>query len=463
MRLKIAAGVAGVLLALPCLLSPYFVSPCSGAEPEVRGTWLTTTANDAISTPAKTAATMRRLREIGLNTVYIECWKEGFSEFPSSSMEKLVGVPIKVNAAPPSLQRDLLQEGIIQAHRNGLLAIAWFEYGFMAAYKTTDNPLRTMGEKQGWLLRNREGSLISKQDDFVWMNPLHPRAQEILLNVVLDAARKYDLDGIQLDDRISMPTQMGYDSYTKDLYARDHHGDQPPADPLNPEWIRWRAGRLTDFARRFTAAVHKANPRLIVSVSPAPYPWCYQNFACNWPEWMKWTGPQRWDECVTQNYRYDLAKTKASIAEDFPAIGNRRKDLLAGILVTGEGKNMSASDVLDSIRYERASGLGGHVLWFSRGVLDLYPQELTAFYDVSHLGQASNPQRPADWRPLPIVATPQSAHSWKFTVDTPGRYTLIAKKGDNWFELESRQIPAGPGTIEQSDIDALELLIDHRN
>ena len=40
--------------------------------PEVRGTWLTTTANSAIATPERSAETMRRLREIGLNTVYVE-------------------------------------------------------------------------------------------------------------------------------------------------------------------------------------------------------------------------------------------------------------------------------------------------------------------------------------------------------------------------------------------------------
>jgi uncharacterized lipoprotein YddW (UPF0748 family) len=40
--------------------------------------------------------------------------------------------------------RDLLRETLTEAHRNGLHYIAWFEYGFMAAHKDTDNHLRRM-------------------------------------------------------------------------------------------------------------------------------------------------------------------------------------------------------------------------------------------------------------------------------------------------------------------------------
>lgn len=50
---------------------------------EVRGTWLTTTANTAISSSENTEQSMRRIQEIGLNTVYVESWKNGYTQFPS--------------------------------------------------------------------------------------------------------------------------------------------------------------------------------------------------------------------------------------------------------------------------------------------------------------------------------------------------------------------------------------------
>ena len=59
----IAAVLGSILMSVGAAVQP---------KPEVRGTWLTTTANDALTTPAQTANTMKRLREIGLNTVYVE-------------------------------------------------------------------------------------------------------------------------------------------------------------------------------------------------------------------------------------------------------------------------------------------------------------------------------------------------------------------------------------------------------
>jgi uncharacterized lipoprotein YddW (UPF0748 family) len=51
------------------------------------------------------------------------------------------------------------------------------------------------------------GSKIAP-NGFVWLNPLHPDARKSLLDIVLEAIDKYDLDGIQLDDRIVWPSEL---------------------------------------------------------------------------------------------------------------------------------------------------------------------------------------------------------------------------------------------------------------
>ena len=61
----------------------------------------------------------------------------------------------------------------------------------------------------------------------------------------------------------------------------------------------------------------------------------------------------------------------------------RVKDLVAGIRVVGDGPDSTWDDLRRSIELSRKSGAKGHVLWFSRGVLDLYPDQLTAFYAES--------------------------------------------------------------------------------
>jgi uncharacterized lipoprotein YddW (UPF0748 family) len=386
---------------------------------EVRGTWITTTANDAIATPERTAETMKRLREIGINTVYVECWKNGYTQYPSEVLKRTIGVdrrpalmkqdPADSPDAVKDAGRDLLAETLGEARKNDLAYIAWFEYGFMAAHKSTDNHLWRM--KKDWLSRDKDGNEIAP-NGFVWMNPLHPEARRFLLDIVLEAVAKYDLDGIQLDDRIVWPyINMGYDDYTKKVYAQEHGGKEPPLDHKDPAWMRWRADKVNEFSKMFVQEIRNAKPDLIISLSPAPYPWVYDNYLLEWPKWAAWTEEDRmemrgdwagngvtprWDEYIPQCYRFSYdayAKTWNEQVENMKTMGaGRVSDLIAGIRVVGEGKDSTWEDLRKSIELVRATGGGGHVHWFSRGVLDVFPAELTEFYDVKNKGYVPNPR-----------------------------------------------------------------------
>ena len=87
MKMNRLSGAWAVLIFLLWISGGCMADPLA-IPSEVRGTWLTTTANDAIATPEKTATTMKRLHDIGLNTVYVECWKNGYTEFPSEVMAR---------------------------------------------------------------------------------------------------------------------------------------------------------------------------------------------------------------------------------------------------------------------------------------------------------------------------------------------------------------------------------------
>ncbi len=470
-QMRTAALVAAFLLSA---LAP---QAAAEAPPEVRGTWLTTTANDAIASPERSAATMRRLREIGLNTVYVEVWKNGYTQFPSQVLERAIGVaqrPVQArqdpsdrsDAAPP---RDLLQETHIEAHRNGLHYIAWFEYGFMAAHGNTQNTLRRL--KPEWLSRDIEGREVAP-NGFVWLNPLHPEARRFVLDLMLEAIAKYDLDGVQLDDRIVWPyVTMGYDDHTRAVYAAEHAGRQPPANPRDPAWMRWRADKLNALARDFVAALHKARPGLLVSMSPAPYPWSYEHYLLEWPQWARWPAGQGWDEFIPQAYRMTYAAFEATwleqIAELRKAGAYRPQDLVAGIRIVGDGPDSSWAQLRDSMLLARREGNGGHVLWFSRGVLDVYPHELTAFY--AHGGAARSPRFPAGWRApaQALQAEPltngSATRTWRLPAAlAPGRYRVIGFDGQQWQPLQAWNAP-GPATVALPPaVQRAELLLDRR-
>lgn len=461
------------------------------AEAEVRGTWVTTTGNSAIGTPAQSAATMQRLREIGLNTVYVETWKNGYTQFPSKVLERTIGVdrrpalvPQDPSDKPDAIKapgRDLLQETLIEAHRNGLVYVGWFEYGFMAAHKTTDNHLRRM--KKEWLSLDVNGNEVAS-NGFVWMNPLHPEARRFLLDMVLEAVDNYEMDGIQLDDRIVWPyIDMGYDDYTKKVYASEHDGKMPPADPKDKEWMRWRANKVNEFSKQFVQEIHAKRPGLLVSLSPAVYPWCWEYYLLEWPKWSAWNTSDklsikdnaaataitpRWDEFIPQVYRMNYKSYEQTWLDQVKYMkeegGGRVRDIVAGIRVVGDGPDATWEDVQKSIELTRTTKSGGHVLWFSRGALDLYPKELTSFYDVASKGVAPNPQFGPGWRTRSIVLVKNGA-SWSASGVAPGAYRLIVHDGATWQYANDIVTKNASTTVQVELPDSIkraELLIDRR-
>jgi uncharacterized lipoprotein YddW (UPF0748 family) len=309
-------------------------------------------------------------------------------------MKDAIGVEMKINPSSktePAIQRDLLGECVAEAHRNHLVCIAWFEYGFMAAYKDTHNELRE--RHRDWLSLNAEGGEVAK-NGFVWLNPLHPEAQKLLIGIVTEAIRNYDLDGIQLDDRIVWPSlEMGYDEFTKRAYAAEHDGKQPPEDIHDKQWCRWRAAKVTEFAKRFVREVKAAKPGIILSLSPGPYPWAMDNYLCDWVSWSKWPDNATWDEYIPQVYRMNYSAFEKDWAEQvrYMCDANRVKDLVAGIRLVGDGPDLPPTDATRCVELVRKSGAAGHCWWFSKGVLGSHEQELRKLYDVEHNGQAPSP------------------------------------------------------------------------
>jgi uncharacterized lipoprotein YddW (UPF0748 family) len=424
--------------------------------PEVRGTWLTTTANNAISSPKRTAATMKRLKEIGLNTVYVEVWKNGYTEFPSETMKTAVGVPFRINPSPGEVvQRDLLEETMIQAHRNGLVYVAWFEYGFMAAVDGTTNELR---KRRDWISLDRNGNDIAK-NGFAWMNPLHPDAQNLLIGIVKDAIKKYDLDGIQLDDRIVWPyIDMGYDEFTQNLYAKENNGQRIPENPRDPQWVAWRMKKVEAFSKRFVREIREAAGKdFIISLSPGPHPWARENYLIDWPAWSRWTDNPTWDEYVPQVYRMNYAAYEAEWKRQVGHMGERNKDLIAGIRLVGDGPDSPRAEVAKHAQLPRDTNSMGHCWWYSRGVLDLFSKEIQDFYAGTI---APHPRFGANWRPKPIELDKEGSR-W-IGEAPPGKYRLIARTGDSWREVRNLDHRGGKLSFTVENAEAVELLIRRR-
>ena len=336
---------------------------------KIRGVWLTTAASDVLESKQNIKKAMQLLAEAGFNTVFPVVWNNGYTLYPSAVLNKNFGIEI----FPPYTGRDILAEVIEEATPLKLEVIPWFEFGFIAAYKQDGGHI--IKEKPEWAGKNKDNQLLTK-NDFVWMNSLDPEVQDFLLGLFLEVARNYQIAGVQGDDRLpAMPSEGGYDQKTKKLY-RSQFGEDPPLDFKTPSWLRWRANILNDFLAKLYREVKNINPNLIVSISPSPYPFGFNEYLQDVPTWIS---REIVDLVHPQLYRRDLNEYKVLVDDVVDRFKQENLSKISpGILIRSGDYQITPDTLWQSLRHNRRSGIRGEVLFFFEG-LNFDNQALATF------------------------------------------------------------------------------------
>ncbi|HEY9665763.1 MAG TPA: glycoside hydrolase family 10 protein [Coleofasciculaceae cyanobacterium] len=322
------------------------------ASAELRGVWLTNVASGVLFVPGGVNRAMHQLSQLNFNTVYPVVWNRGHTFYPSSVAKKGMGRSQDELLEKMRFGSDVLAEIVKQGHRQGLRVLPWFEYGFMAPKgsalarrhpdwltnsRDSTKTLKEIPEEQGLLnseqskvrpLPQHANQVVPKRvvNNMVWLNPLHPEVQQFILDLIVEVVTHYDVAGIQLDDHFGLPVELGYDPLTIQLYQHEHGGKRPPNDPLNAEWMRWRANKITAFIQQIHEAVKAVKPEAIVSLSPNSQAFAYRGYLQDWPSWV-----QRGliDELVLQAYRDDMKGFFAELSQ--PALQIARRQIPVGI------------------------------------------------------------------------------------------------------------------------------------
>lgn len=434
-------------------------SQASLAQTELRGTWLTTTGPDQIASGFNTASVVSQLRSIGINTLYIESWKNGYTQFPSPALQARIGI----DRVPSLGSRNLLNEVIIQAHRNGQLAIPWFEYGFASQFLGSGtppalNPLSAWAVQNGWLLQDQSGRYANSSNGFAWMNPAVPQVRQLLIEMVLDAIESHDLDGIQFDDRLSWPREFGWDATTAALYLAES-GQSLPSNINNSAFRNWRQSKVTLFAQELSAAVRAVRPDIQLSISPSVTGFSDTNFNARWTDWV---AQGLFDEYIPQVYRDSLSSFLTSLPGNinaFKSAGGNLGQLIIGLRLNGTGADTPLNDFqqqIAEVRSVESGQLGGHSTFYGKGLVE-NASAMTAFYG----GQSQNPFFPSNHRPAPLIANLQ-AGQWQVLVSQAGHYRVVAEIGGRWVEVDQDYFLPGPTSFSIPSATRVELLVDRR-
>jgi uncharacterized lipoprotein YddW (UPF0748 family) len=226
-RLTLSATVAAGLAALleGCSSTPVAPAPSDGGAPrpaapgaavptapsdpnmpppaprEFRAAWVSTVANidwpsrsnlSMAKQQAEALAILDRSKSLNLNAIVLQVRPSADAIYPSE-LEPWSEFLTGQQGRAPSPAWDPLQFWIEQAHARGLELHAWFN-PYRARHATAKSPLA----------RSHIGSthpdVVKPYGRYLWMDPGEAAASQHTLDVILDVVRRYDIDGVHIDD-----------------------------------------------------------------------------------------------------------------------------------------------------------------------------------------------------------------------------------------------------------------------
>jgi uncharacterized lipoprotein YddW (UPF0748 family) len=201
--------------------------------------------------------------------------------------------------------------------------------------------------------------------DFYY-NAYHPEVQQFMIDLVMEAVNNYNIDGVQGDDRMpAMPRNSGYDYHTVNRYRDEHGGQNPPLSPSNPAWVRWRVDILNQFGQDLFDAVKAAKPEVLVTNSPNPYPWAFDNLMQEWPQWLD---AGNVEILSVQCYRYSISAYQATLNQVLFYFNNHGdgnlQRLSPGLIVYGSGGLTDPELLVQKMQYNRSVGVTGESFFY---------------------------------------------------------------------------------------------------
>jgi len=338
-------------------ISPIPIRPTNNNE--LRGIWLTNVDSDVLFSTQKLQQAINRLKRLKFNTLYPTVWNGGHTLYRSKVAKKSFGVEIDPN---PDLQtRDMLAEVIELGHEQNFAVIPWFEYGLM-----TEEGSELMRQHPDWVSNRKDGSQVfvhgeNNEHRLVWLTPAHPEVQKFLTDLIVEVVKKYDVDGIQLDDHFGMPSELGYDDYTIALYKKEHFGRLPSDNSQDPEWMRWRASKLSNLMQKIAKAVRAVKPNCLISLSPNPKDFSYRKYLQDWYSWV-YLGLV--DELVVQLYRDNIENfTKELERPEWQEI-RQKVPVAVGILTGLRIQNVDMRQIKGQVKVAREMSFDGFSFFF---------------------------------------------------------------------------------------------------
>jgi uncharacterized lipoprotein YddW (UPF0748 family) len=358
---------------------------------EFRGVWVATVGNiDWPSAPGLSTAQQQqeltaildRAASLHLNAVILQVRPSADAVYESKLEPWSAFLTGRMGRAPAPLW-DPLAFAVKAAHARGLELHAWFN-PFRARYPGDQGPAA------GSHVSRRNPGIVHKYGPYLWTDPGSAVARARAIRVILDVVKRYDVDGVHIDDtfypypvvrrgqEVGFPDAATYRAYRKAGGTLDRDD--------------WRRHNVDVFVRDLYAAVKRAKPWVKVGISPfgiwrPENPPSVQGFDAyaklfadsrKWLQegWVDYMAPQLYWPIDRSGQAYpDLLDwwVRQNVKGRHLWVGNYAARV-AG--TSGSGPPWPAAEILDQIKLTREEPGAGGDIFFSMATLMSDPDSL---------------------------------------------------------------------------------------
>ena len=423
---------------------------------EFRGAWIASIYNlDWPSSPGLSAGAQQaemcgildKLAALKMNAVIFQVRPQCDAVYASSIEPWSASLTGTMGRSPGY---DPLAYCIQQAHARGIEVHAWF------------NPFRALSNNSQQIAKNHitrsSPNLTRKFGTMTWCDPANPNTRSRALNVILDVIKRYDVDGIHLDDYF-------YPYPSGSLHFAD---GKSPAE---------RRSYVDGFVSNLYFSVKHLKPWVRVGISPFGI-WrpgvpagieagidSYEQLACDSRKWLK----NGWLDYLAPQLYWPNSPQKQSFSTllnwwrqqgsrpVWPGIATDR--------IGGHEDHRSANEITQQINLSRQIGnnWNGHLHWSVKSIIHNQggiANKLTSVYT-----------QPAAVPPMPwinnssptapgISAIVQGDHvsiHWSVT-STTAKIAIQAKNNGTWRTVKIVPISSQGTTIPRADTIAVTAL-----
>ena len=338
---------------------------------EFRGAWIASYAN--IDWPSKPGLTtseqkaelislMDRAAALHLNALLLQV-RPACDAIYSSSIEPWSEYLTGEMGQAPAPFYDPLKFAVEEAHRRGLELHAWFN-PYRAGLATSKFSPKHISKTHPQLVR--------RYGRFLWLDPGEKAVQDYTVRVILDVVRRYDIDGVHMDDYFYP-------------YPENNRAGEAIDFPDGKTWKRyqntggklsredWRRRNVNQLVQRLQSEIKREKKWVVFGVSPfgiwrPGFPQQIKGFdsydklfadARQWTvnHWVDYLAPQLY-------WPIDPPAQSYSALYNWWHQQNKEMPIWPGSAVTRvSSKQWPASEIVRQIELTRATPEPGHIHW----------------------------------------------------------------------------------------------------